>query len=87
MNASASPDWAALRKEFPTAENCVYLNIANKAILPRSVEAAMQSWMTDIYENAGKDAFSMTGIEETRDAVAATFGAPRDCLALIKNTS
>lgn len=87
MNASASPDWAALRKEFPTTENCVYLNIANKAILPRSVEAAMQSWMTDIYENAGKDAFSMTGIEETRDAVAATFGAPRDCLALIKNTS
>ena len=87
MNASASPDWAALRKEFPTTENCVYLNIANKAILPRSVEAAMQSWMTDIYENAGEDAFSMTGIEETRDAVAATFGAPRDCLALIKNTS
>ncbi len=87
MNASASPDWAALRKEFPTTENCVYLNIANKAILPRSVEAAMQSWMTDIYENAGEDAFSMTGIEETRDAVAATFGAPTDCLALIKNTS
>ncbi len=87
MNASASPDWAALRKEFPTTENCVYLNIANKAILPRSVEAAMQSWMTDIYENAGEDAFSMTGIEETRDAVAATFGAPKDCLALIKNTS
>jgi cysteine desulfurase/selenocysteine lyase len=47
----------------------------------------MHQWMNDIYDNAGEDAFSMQGVEETRDAVAETFGAPRECLALIKNTS
>ncbi|MDE0812098.1 MAG: aminotransferase class V-fold PLP-dependent enzyme [Alphaproteobacteria bacterium] len=88
MNATAAgPDWAALRKEFPTTANCTYLNISNKAILPRSVEESMRQWMNDIYDNAGEDAFSMQGVEETRDAVAETFGAPRECLALIKNTS
>ncbi|MDD9878209.1 MAG: aminotransferase class V-fold PLP-dependent enzyme [Magnetovibrio sp.] len=84
---AAAPDWSAIRREFPTTENCVYLNIANKAILPRAVEASMLDWMADIYDHAGEDAFSMRGIEATRDAVAETFGAPRDCLALIKNTS
>ncbi len=87
MTTAADPNWVAVRREFPTTENCTYLNIANKAILPRSVEASMQAWMTDIYDNFGDDAFSMDGIEQARDAVAETFGAPRDCLALIKNTS
>ena len=80
----AAPDWVAIRSEFPTTAKCVYLNIANKAILPRSVEDSMHEWMADIYDNAGDDAFSMRGIEDTRDAVADVFGAPRDNLALIK---
>jgi len=91
MNApvekSAAPDWAAIRKEFPTTEKFTYLNIANKAILPRAVEAAMGEWVADIYDNAGDNAFVMNIIEETRDAVATTFGMPRKNLALIKNTS
>lgn len=85
--APTPPDWAAIREEFPTTKACVYLNIANKAILPRAVEASMREWMSDIYDHAGENAFSMHGIEETRDVVADVFGAPRDCLALIKNTS
>ncbi|MBT5513229.1 MAG: aminotransferase class V-fold PLP-dependent enzyme [Rhodospirillaceae bacterium] len=88
MNTTPTdPDWAALRREFPTTETCVYLNISNKAILPRLVEQSMQSWMRDIYEDAGEGAFAMNGIEETRNAVAETFGAPPENLALIKNTS
>ena len=84
---TARPDWAAIRREFPTTEKFTYLNIANKAILPRAVEAAMGEWMADIYDNAGDSAFVMQTIEDTRDAVAETFGAPRENLALIKNTS
>ena len=83
----AKPNWTVIREEFPTTADCVYLNIANKAILPRRVELSMQSWMADIYNNAGREAFSMNGIETAREAVSQTFGAPRDCLALIKNTS
>lgn len=85
---TASPvDWEALRRDFPTTEKFCYLNLANKAILPRSVEASMQSWMADIYDDAGDTAFSMGEIEKTRDAVADLYGADRDCIALIKNTS
>ena len=85
--STSSVDWAALRKDFPTAENFCYLNLANKAILPRSVEHSMQSWMNDIYENAGELAFSMDEIEKTREAVADLYGAPAECISLLKNTS
>jgi selenocysteine lyase/cysteine desulfurase len=80
-------DWSALRADFPTTEKFCYLNLANKAILPTLVEKSMQSWMHDIYEHAGDSAFSMGEIEKTRAAVADTFGAPPECIALIKNTS
>jgi len=83
----SAADWTTLRADFPTTSARVYLDIANKAILPRSVEAAMGEWMADVYERAGENAFSMQRIEETRDVVADVFGAPRDCLAFIKNTS
>ena len=84
---SSQPDWEALRREFPTAAKFVYLDIARKAILPKQVEGYMQAWMADVYDNAGGNAFSMDGIEETRCAVAKTFGAPSDQISLIKNTS
>ncbi len=85
--ATNAPDWEALRREFPTTETHAYLALANKALLPRRVEAAMREWMADIYDNAGVEAFSMAPIEETRKTVARVFGAPADCVALIKNTS
>jgi len=85
--ATNAPDWGALRREFPTTETHAYLALANKALLPRRVEAAMREWMADIYDNAGVEAFSMAPIEETRKTVARVFGAPADCVALIKNTS
>lgn len=84
---TGAPDWDALRREFPTTETHAYLALANKALLPRRVEAAMREWLSDIYENAGVDAFSMAPIEKTRRTVARVFGAPAECVALIKNTS
>lgn len=85
--ANNNVDWDALRADFPTTEKFCYLNLANKAILPKLVEESMQSWMHDIYEHAGDTAFSMGEIEKNRLAVADTFGAPSECIALIKNTS
>ena len=85
--AASPPDWEAIRREFPTTERFVYLDIARKAILPREVERAMHDWLGDVYENAGGKAFSMERVEDTRRAVAEVFGAPPECLALIKNTS
>ena len=60
------PDWAALRQEFPTLENLVYLDISKKAILPSRVEEYMSEWMRDIYEDGGARAYSMECFEETR---------------------
>ena len=85
--ATAAPNWDALRREFPTTENFSYLDIARKAILPRRVEAAVNEWLSDIYERAGADAFSMDKIEQARDTVAELFGAPSRQVAFIKNTS
>ena len=82
-----TPDWQALRREFPTTERFVYLDIARKAILPRRVKAAVGDWFADIYDNVGAAAFSMDGIEEARQSVAEVYGAPTDGVALIKNTS
>ena len=82
MTGNKKPDWAAIRAEFPTTEKFVYLDIARKAILPRRVETALSDWMHDIYDEAGAQAFSMQGIEDTRATVADVFGAPSDCIAL-----
>lgn len=84
---AAGPDWEARRREFPTTERFVYLDIARKAILPRRVEAAIQEWLADIYERAGANAFSMECVEQARRTIAEVFGAPSANLALIKNTS
>ncbi len=89
-NAAApqtEPDWGALRREFPTLENFVYLDISKKAILPRRVEEFISEWVRDIYEDSGARAFSMDCVEETRRVVGDVFGAPHANLSLIKNTS
>jgi selenocysteine lyase/cysteine desulfurase len=82
-----APDWGTIRKLFPATRDFVYLDGANKGALPKCVEEATQDWLRIVYEEAGVGAFSMDEIERTRDAVATTFGAPSECIALIKNTS
>ncbi len=81
------PDFAELRKQFPTTERWVHFDIARKAPLPRCVETAMQEFMRDVYEHAGEKAFSMDEVERAREAVANLVGVPADSLAFIKNTS
>jgi cysteine desulfurase/selenocysteine lyase len=81
------PDWVNLRRDFATLESINYLDISRKAILPKQVAVFMGEWMRDIFENAGGKAFSMDGIEETRQVVGDVFGAPTTNISLIKNTS
>ncbi len=83
-----SPDWAALRLEFPATGTTTYLDIARKALLPQCAAQAAADWFADIESRqTGRRAFSMGEVEETRRAVGATFGAAPETLALVKNTS
>src|SRR5262245_11580579 len=82
-----APDWRAVRKQFPTTDKLTFLNSGMKMILPRCVADAMHEWIDDVYDTAGEIAFAMTEIEKTRTVVAETFGASKDDISLIKNTS
>ena len=82
-----SPDWKALRAEFPTLRNWNYLDSARKTIAPRCQEQAMQEYTRDVYENAGADAWSALNVGTTRTELAELLGcAPRE-LAFTKNTT
>ena len=87
MTTNNTPDWDNIRKLFPATEDHIYLDGANKGALPKCVEEATQEWLRMVYDDAGVGAFSMEEIERTRSAVANTFGAPKECIALTKNTS
>ena len=78
---------AEIRREFPTLENWTHFALAHKAPLPRCAEDAIAGFLSDFYENAGKNAFDMERSEETRSALAALIGAPAHTLAFVKNTS
>ena len=82
-----SSEIAEIRREFPTLENWTHFALAHKAPLPRCAEDAIAGFLSDFYENAGKNAFDMERSEETRSALAALVGAPAHTLAFVKNTS
>ena len=83
----ASPDWALLRKEFPTLERWTYLDTARKTVAPRCQEQAMRDYTRDVYENAGADAWSATHVAETRSIMAGLLGAKPAEIAFTKNTT
>lgn len=87
QRSAVEPDWQSLRREFPATDRYAYLDIGRKALLPRTVQTAMNEWIADVYENAGASAFSMDGPEDTRAVVADVFGAPPETIALVRNTS
>lgn len=82
-----TPDWAALRQEFPTLAKWTYLDVARKTIPPRCQQAATESYFRDVYENAGADAWSATNVAETRSELAALLGAKPSEIAFTKNTT
>lgn len=85
--AERAPDWPKLRGVFPLLSNFAYLDLGRKAPLPIYAKQAADAWFQDTFDTGGETAFSMSSMEDTRAAVAKTFGAPPDQIALIKNTS
>ena len=59
MEMTVLPDFEAIRKQFPTLDNYLYLDTAAKAPLPRCAEEAMVSYMADMWERVGERSFSM----------------------------
>ncbi|MEK6592991.1 MAG: aminotransferase class V-fold PLP-dependent enzyme [Pseudomonadota bacterium] len=82
-----TPDWAALRREFPTLAQWTYLDVARKTPPPRCQEQAMQAYCRDVYDNAGADAWSATNVADTRIAMAQLLGAKPTEIAFTKNTT
>ncbi len=82
-----TPDWAAIRKEFPTLANWTYLDVARKTAAPRCQERAMQEYCRDVYENAGADAWSAVNVAKTRGIMAQLLGAKPAEIAFTKNTT
>ncbi len=82
-----TPDWAALRNEFPTLARWTYLDVARKTVPPRCQERALQEYVRDVYENAGAAAWSATHVAETRSVMARLLGARPSEIAFTKNTT
>ena len=82
-----TPDWKALRAEFPTLQKWTYLDVARKTIPPRCTEWAMQEYCRDVYENAGADAWSAANVADTRATLAKLLGARAPEIAFTKNTT
>ena len=82
-----SPDWLAIRGEFPTLAKWIYLDVARKTIPPRCQEQALQAYTRDVYENAGADAWSAVNVAQARTAMAKLLGAKPSEIAFTKNTT
>ena len=81
------PDFGAIRRQFPTLDNWVYLDTAAKAPLPKCAEEAMISYMADMWEQVGERAFSIQEIERARETLARLVGVSPSTVSFLKNTS
>jgi selenocysteine lyase/cysteine desulfurase len=81
------PDFEALRRQFPTLDNWVYLDTAAKAPPPKCAEEAMISYMADMWEQVGERAFSIQEIERARETLARLVGVSPSTVSFLKNTS
>lgn len=89
LNATSDSPFETVlpREAFPTLGTWTYLDVARKAPLPRCAQKAMDAFMRDIYEEAGRGAFSQDWVEATRRELAELLGVQPATLAFVKNTS
>jgi selenocysteine lyase/cysteine desulfurase len=80
-------DVAAVRREFPAAENMVYLDSGFQTPLCRPVKDAYERFLREALETAGPKQVWLNRLEETRAKVAAFLGAGPHEIAFTKNTS
>jgi len=82
-----TPDWNAIRKEFPTLERWTYVDVARKTVPPRCQEQALLDYTRDVYENAGADAWAAPNTASARSKLAELLGAKPSEIAFTKNTT
>ena len=80
-------DVAAVRKEFPAAENMVYLDSGFQTPLCRPVKDAYERFLREGLETAGPKQVWLNRLEETRAKVAAFLGVGPHEIAFTKNTT
>src|SRR4051812_31692979 len=80
-------DVAAVRREFPAAENMVYLDSGFQTPLCRPVKAAIEQYLAEGLEAAGPKRVWLERVEATRAKVARLLGVSPDAIAFTKNTS
>jgi cysteine desulfurase / selenocysteine lyase len=85
--STSTPDWAALREEFPTLRSWNYLDVARKTVPPRCQGEALLEYTRDVYENAGAAAWSASNTSTARVALAKLLGASPAEIAFTKNTT
>src|SRR5687768_18151517 len=83
----STPDWNALRKEFPTLKRWTYVDVARKTVPPRCQEQAMLEYTRDVYDNAGEEAWSALNTATARTKLAELLGARVSEIAFTKNTT
>ena len=83
----STPDWAAIRKQFPMLATWTYLDNARKAPLPLCVEQATRDFFRDVNENAGDEVWNPDSVEKSRAVMARLLGAPTGSIAFVKNTT
>ena len=80
-------DVVAVRKEFPAAENMVYLDSGFQTPLCRPVKEAYERFLREGLETAGPKQVWLNRLEETRAKVAVFLGVKPQDIAFTKNTS
>src|SRR6516225_5775790 len=80
-------DVAAVRREFPAAENMVYLDSGFQTPLCRPVKNTYERFLREGLETAGPKQVWLNRLEETRAKVAKFLGAEPQEIAFTKNTS
>jgi cysteine desulfurase / selenocysteine lyase len=80
-------DVAAVRKEFPAAENLVYLDSGFQTPLCRPVKEAYERFLKESFDAAGPKQVWLNRLEETREKTARFLGVRPQEIAFTKNTS
>jgi selenocysteine lyase/cysteine desulfurase len=87
MSVAQHYDVAAVRKQFPAAENMVYLDSGFQTPLCRPVKEAYERFLKEGFETAGPKQVWLNRLEETREKAARFLGVQSQEIAFTKNTS
>lgn len=84
----ATIDWEAWRREFPSTADCVHMNHAGLAPLPRRVAAEIRAFADEAERSIGSTYAGWTArVDAARGAAARLVGAVPEEIAFVQNTA